>query len=152
MSLVVEETSQIPYAMERWGGETRRPVLSDLTYQFSGVDAASVYPATLTHLYLDRPLTLYARVPADMAPTAFQIIGRSGGQQRDMVFPLALSKTEPGTDEIRSQWVRHRLYEWIGRYTARQHAPTSCWSGTSGPGRPLWAGRSLWLRHGVPRW
>ncbi len=114
--LVVEETSQIPYAMERWGGETRRPVLSDLTYQFSGIDASSIYPATLSHLYLDRPLTLYARVPADLSPTAFQIIGRSGDHQRDMVFPLELGKTEPGTDEIRSQWVRHRLYEWIGRY------------------------------------
>lgn len=114
--LVVEETSQIPYAMERWGAETRRPVLSELSYQFSGVEAESVYPATLTHLYLDRPLTLYARVPVAMTPAAFQIVGQSGAKVRDMVFPLSLDQVEAGSPDIRAKWVRHRLYEWIGRY------------------------------------
>jgi uncharacterized protein YegL len=114
--VVEEQTDQIPYAMERLGAATRRPVLSELSYQFSGVEAAVVYPSTLTHLYLDRPLTLYARVPADQPSAAFQVVGRSGGNYRDMVFPLEVDQSEAGTADIRARWVRHRLYEWIGSY------------------------------------
>ncbi len=115
-SLVVEDTDQIPYAMERWAGETRRPVLSDLSYQFSGVDTDSVYPTSLTHLYLDRPLTLYGRVAADHPSAAFQIVGRSGDQVRDMVFPLDLASAETGSDDLRQRWAWHRIYDRIGAY------------------------------------
>jgi hypothetical protein len=100
------ETSQIPYAMERWGAETRRPVLSELTYQFSGVEAASVYPATLTHLYLDRPLTLYARVPADHDPAGcFQIVGPQRWRSYRVTWFSRWSwiRSEAGTADIRSQ-------------------------------------------------
>lgn len=114
--VVEEQTDQIPYAMERLGSETRRPVLSELSYQFSGVEAAVVYPSTLTHLYLDRPLTLYARVPFDQPSAAFQVVGRSGGNYRDMVFPLEVAQAETGSPDIRARWVRHRLYDWIGTY------------------------------------
>lgn len=120
--LVEEQTDRIPYAMEQLGVETRRPVLSDLSYQFSGVDATAVYPVTLTHLYVDRPLTLYARVPSDQQPTAFQILGRSGANLRDMVFPLDIGQAQAGPDTIRARWVRHRLYEWIGRYLREPRA------------------------------
>lgn len=115
-SLVVENTDQIPYAMERWAGETRRPVLSDLSYQFSGAATDSVYPASLTHLFLDRPLTLYGRIPADHPSAAFQIVGRSGDAVRDMVFPLDLAAAEKGSDTIRQRWAWHRVYAWIGSY------------------------------------
>lgn len=115
-SLVVEDTEKIPYAMDRWGGETRRPVLSGLSYQFSGVAAEEVYPSTLTHLYLDRPLKLYGRVATAAAPAAFQVVGQNGGQTRDMVFPLDLAQASRGEPAIRTQWVWHRIYEWIGNY------------------------------------
>jgi uncharacterized protein YegL len=115
-SLVVEESEKIPYAMERWGEETRRPVLSDLSYQFSGIEQESIYPATLTHLYLDRPLTLYGRAPVNHPPAAFQIVGRSGGQIRDMVFSLDLDGASRGDESLRRRWVWHRVYEWIGSY------------------------------------
>lgn len=121
-SLVVEDTEKIPYAMERWAQETRRPVLSDLSYQFSGVDSASVYPARLSHLYLDRPLTLYGRRAVSAPPAAFQIVGRSGAHTRDLVFPLDLAQAAGGDAEIRTRWVWHRIYEWIGQYL---RAPTA---------------------------
>lgn len=114
--LVEPEMDRIPYAMERWAAETRRPVLSDLSYRFSGVDQADVYPGTLTHLYLDRPLTLYARLPAGSGAMAFQIVGRSGDRVYDLVLPLRLDEAQPGRDDIRTRWVWHRIYEWIGRY------------------------------------
>lgn len=114
--LVEESIDRIPMAMERWGAETRRPVLSDLSYRFAGAEEAVVYPVTLTHLYLDRPLVLYARLPAQAGPSAFQIIGQSGAKPYDMVFPLDWREAEPGDADIRTRWVWHRIYEWIGGY------------------------------------
>lgn len=119
-SLVVADDAELPKAMERWASEVRRPVLIDLTYRFTGVDGEEIYPATLTHLYLDRPLVLYGRVERAPESAAFQIIGRSGDAVRDLVFPLDLSAAQPGTDAIRRAWAWQRVYHWIGAYTQSQ--------------------------------
>ena len=100
--------------------EVRRPVLTDLAYRFSGVDQGEVYPSTLTHLYLDRPLTLLGRVESAPSSAAFQIVGRSGDAMRDLVFPLDLQAATHGTEAIRRAWAWQRVYHWIGRYTESQ--------------------------------
>ncbi len=115
-SLVVVDTDRIPSNMEAWAKEVRRPVLSDLTYHFSGVEEDQAFPATLTHLYLDRPLMIFARVPRSLERTAFQVVGRSGATQRDLLFELNLSQARPGTDELRTKWVWHRVYDRIGQF------------------------------------
>lgn len=119
-SLVVTDDAELTRAMERWSQEIRRPVLTDLSYRFTGVEGADVYPATLTHLYLDRPLVLYGRVERAPARAAFQVVGRSGSAVRDLVFPLDLASAQPGTDAIRRAWAWQRVYHWIGAYTQSQ--------------------------------
>lgn len=118
-SLVVEDEADIPSAMERWALSLSRPVLTDLSYRFTGVDTAEVYPRTLTHLYLDRPLVLYGRAEPGTGPAAFQIVGRSGGEERDMVFPLDLSAAKAGGPDLRQRWAWHRVYQYIGEYSAQ---------------------------------
>lgn len=118
-SLVVEDEAAIPSAMERWGLALARPVLTDLRYRFTGVDTADVYPRTLTHLYLDRPLVLYGRATKGAGPAAFQIVGRSGASERDIVFPLDLGAAQPGGAELRLRWAWHRVYQTIGDYNER---------------------------------
>lgn len=119
-ALVVENEEAIPAAMERWAQEVRRPVLTDLQFRFAGVDDLAVYPATLTHLYLDRPLVLFGRVDRLPERAAFQIVGRSGAHVRDMVFPLDLGAAAAGGAELRQYWAWQRIYQWIGEYTATQ--------------------------------
>lgn len=115
-SLLEDRIDRIPYAMERWGGETRRPVLTGLTYQFSGLSGDQVYPSSLTHLYLDRPLNLVGRIEGALPDAAVQIAGFSGGQARDMVFPLAWGQAITGDESLRTRWAWHRIYHEIGRY------------------------------------
>lgn len=119
-ALVVQDEDDIPEAMERWSSGIRRPVLFDLRYRFTGMDEGDVYPQVLTHLYLDRPLVLFGRVPGAPERAAFQVVGRSGGVERDLVFPLDLAAAGEGTAEIRRLWAWQRVYDWIGEYTRTQ--------------------------------
>ena len=117
---VVVDVDRIPANMERWAVETSRPVLMDLKYQFSGVNTEDVYPRTMTHLYLDRPLVLSGRVEGVPGKTAFQIVGRSGPVARDMLFTLDWNTAVQGSEELRQRWAWHKAYELIGRYTAHR--------------------------------
>ncbi len=115
-SMVIVDTDRIPSTMQSWARETSRPVLSDLTYQFTGLDESQVFPSTLTHLYLDRPLVIYGRMNETPDKTAFQVVGHSGSEVRDMVFQLDLDTARAGDEAMRVRWVWHRIYDLIGRY------------------------------------
>lgn len=121
-SLVVPDESLLASAMERWANETHRPVLSDLRYRFTGIDEKDVYPRALTPLFLDRPLLLYGRTEHPNAQAAFQIVGRNGEAERDLVFPLDLSKARSGGEELRLRWAWHRVYYLIGEHTRTEDA------------------------------
>ncbi|MBN1270448.1 MAG: VWA domain-containing protein [Kiritimatiellae bacterium] len=114
-SLIVADRRELPERMDGWAKTLGRPVLADLEYRFAGPDGLEVYPRTLTHLYLDRPLTVYGRVPAEEA-MAFQILGASGDRQHDMVFRLDWTETGVGDEKVRTQWAWHKIYDLIGRH------------------------------------
>ncbi len=115
---------QIPDAVKRAARELARPVLANLDYRFSGDSAAEVYPATLTHLYLDRPLRLVGRCPAGQKSAVLQIVGESGAQKRDMVFALDLSEAESGGEGIRREWVAQKIYMLINDHLETRRAET----------------------------
>lgn len=117
-SKVEEDRRRIPDVLSEMAAELRRPVLKELTYRFTGIEDKDVFPATLTHLYLDRPLVLYGRAGSMEPEAAFQIIGDAADGPRDMVFPLDWSKAMPGDSEIRRQWAWHLIFDLIGEYTA----------------------------------
>ncbi len=116
-SLVVPDDSMLASAMDRWAQETRRPVLTDLRYRFAGLSEADVYPRALTPLFLDRPLLLYGRAENPDARIAFQVVGQSGGETRDLIFPLSLSESGTGDEDLRRRWAWHRIYYLIGEHT-----------------------------------
>lgn len=116
-SLIVQDDSLLASAMERWAIETRRPILSDLRYRFSGIPTEDIYPRALTPLFLDRALVLYGRIRAVDQPIAFQIAGASGENQKDMVFSIDLNKASVGGREIRTNWAWHRMFHLISEHT-----------------------------------
>lgn len=113
---VVEKTARIPAALEALSVELGRPVLRDLAVRFSGLEESEVYPRTLTHLYLDRPLVMYGRIAGSEQESAFQIVGRSRSGAKDMVFPVDWKACEPGDSSIRSRWAWHKIYHLIGDF------------------------------------
>lgn len=115
-SRVVERRQAIPEALAQVGDEIRRPVLTDLRYQFSGLAAEGIVPETLTHLYLDRPLSLYGRVSANPSPAGVQIVGRGAEGDRDMVFPIPWGDGLEGDAAIRTRWAWHSIYHRIAEH------------------------------------
>ena len=90
--------------------------MMDLHYRFTGIDSVELFPETLTHLYLDRPLEIYGRFYGDPPLTAFQVIGTSEDGEKDFVFGIDWGKTEAGEPGIRTRWAYHKAYTLIGKY------------------------------------
>ncbi len=137
-SWIMPLREQIPDAVRRAARELSRPVLANLAYRFSADSAAEVYPRTLTHLYLDRPLRLVGRCPADQKSAVLQIVGESGPAKRDMVFAIDLEEAEDGGEGLRREWVAQKIYKLINDHL------------TSGRDDTLREIRDLSIRHNVP--
>jgi len=137
-SWIMPLREQIPDTVKRAARELSRPVLANLDYRFSADSTAEVYPGTLTHLYLDRPLRLVGRCPMGQETAVLQIIGESGPQKRDMVFALDLTEAEDGGEGLRREWVAQKIYKLINDHMA------------SGRDETVQEIRELSRRHNVP--
>jgi len=115
-AIVVSGDEEIPAAMESWAKQFQRPVLTDLSYQFSQVDSSEIYPKQLSHLFLDRPLVIYGRIPRSAEKPVFQVVGRSGTQWHDMVFTIDRTTIVPGDQSLRTKWAWQKIYHLIGDY------------------------------------
>jgi hypothetical protein len=137
-SWIMPLREQIPDTVKRAARELSRPVLANLDYRFSADSTAEVYPGTLTHLYLDRPLRLVGRCPMGQETAVLQIIGESGPQKRDMVFALDLTEAEDGGEGLRREWVAQKIYKLINDHMV------------SGREDTLQEIQELSIRHNVP--
>ncbi|HMP89933.1 MAG TPA: VWA domain-containing protein [Kiritimatiellia bacterium] len=115
-AVIARHDEQIADAMEEWAKQLRHPVLTDLSFRFSKVESADVFPKQLTHLYLDRPLVIYGKLPAGVDSFAFQIVGRSGTSWHDMLFVIDREHIAPTEANIRNQWAWQKIYHMIGDY------------------------------------
>lgn len=115
-SLIIEDRTRIPEAMADLARQVSRPVLTDLSYRFSGIPDRDIYPRTLTHLYVDRPLVLYGRYPTGTPRVVFQVVGQARGRQYDMVFEWDWKTVQSGDATLRTQWAWHRIYHLIGEH------------------------------------
>ena len=115
-SRITQDRFEIPDLMQALAAETARPVLTDLSYRFAPVGEGDLYPRRLAHLYLDRPLILYGRCPADTARLVCQIVGRAGAAQHDMVFDLDLGGAKPADGDLPRRWAWQRVYHLLGEH------------------------------------
>lgn len=114
--LVVSDRNELPGAISAMSEGLQRLVLYNLSYRFPEGDAVEVYPANLTHLYADRSLRLIGRCPIDVEQTAFRIVGYSGSERRDMVFPIVWSSTQPADKGLATRWAWQRMYDLIAQH------------------------------------
>jgi uncharacterized protein YegL len=108
---VTPQQKGIPDAIVQMARETGRPVLADLDYRFTGGQRLEVYPRQLSHLYLDSPLVLVGRVPAEEARIGFQVVGTSVSGKHDLVFEVDLDSAPVGTADLRREWAWQVLLE-----------------------------------------
>ena len=92
--------------------------MTRLDYRFTAREGSvEAYPEFLTDFFLDRPLEIYGRVPADHTHAAVRITGTADGKNHDMVFTMDLSEAAPGPDTIQTKWAWNKVYHLIGEHT-----------------------------------
>ena len=95
------------------------PVLLNLRFVFDAESGAQTAPTAPANLSLERPLSIWGRVP-DGGPREilFEARGENGGRTYDMVFALPLGDCSPGEGDpaVAAQWARARLYDLVATY------------------------------------
>lgn len=118
---------QIPAAVKRAARELSRPVLANLEYRFSSDSAAEVYPGTLTHLFLDRPLRPARPLPPGpevRRPTDRRRIRRAAPRHGVRPRLRASIEARDGGEGLRREWVAQKIYKLINDHLAAGRAET----------------------------
>lgn len=123
-SRIVRELPEMAQGIAGFAAGLQHPLLAELSFRFSGVDESEIYPRRLTHLYLDRPLVVYGRVPAGSPAAGVQITGRSTAGVRDMVYRLDWSAAQPGPASIRTEWTWQKLAWLVGEQIRTRNPAT----------------------------
>jgi Ca-activated chloride channel family protein len=85
-----------------------RPVLTDVTVDFEGIDASEIYPQTLPDLFQGSSLVLAGRYRATDGQATVWVRGRAGDMRREYVYHFALA--EPGDrDFVPRLWATRRI-------------------------------------------
>lgn len=114
-SLVTPRAEDLPGMIIQASEEIRQPVLMNLHYTFTGSQESEVYPESLSHLYLDRPLILIGRVPREEKRIAFQIIGESANGNHDIVYTIDLDEVPEGSASLRQEWAWQALLDRLSK-------------------------------------
>ncbi len=115
-SIITAQREELPASMEELARALSQPVLLDLRYRWPGEVPVESYPQQLTHLYLNRPLVVYGRVPLDRTEAILQVVGRAEAGAQDMLFQLDLESADRGDAAIREDWAWRKVYDLISQY------------------------------------
>lgn len=100
-------------------GEIGTPVLTGIRFVFDSGSDSVVAPSAPGNLRLERPLSLWGRMPSGVAKSVlFEARGENAGRAYDMVFDLDIGDPVPGAGDpsIMSEWARARLYDLVAAY------------------------------------
>lgn len=92
------------------------PLLLDVRFFLTGIDASEVYPRFLPDFFRGSPFALYGRIK-DEDRFTLQLLGESRGYTKEMMFTADLSRAEKGGPDIARQWAFRKIYYLISRDT-----------------------------------
>ena len=96
----------------------RRPILTDVRFNFDVVSGSEVFPVLTTNLYENRPLRLFGRVVKTRPDVAFQARGKAAGESYDMLFEVDLAGREmrQGEAALAQAWATQKMYDLVLQY------------------------------------
>lgn len=100
--------------------KVERPAMTDLRIEVEGSSKAEVYPSRIPDLFAGRPVWVVGRLEGGAPPSAVRILGRVGGEPREI-----LARAAPGTtfrhDTLPCVWARAKIAELSARLFASEH-------------------------------
>lgn len=138
-SEVTADTALISPKMKEFYLKIRNPVLREVRYQISRLEAGEVYPKRLPDFFRDTEFVLYARY---LTPGKFsmRILGKAGSGPREMIFVRDLAEAPAGGEMIARQWALSKIYSLLGQMTEEGAGPAGAKAEIE----------SLMARYGIP--
>jgi hypothetical protein len=96
----------------------RNPVMKDVTLTFDTQSASEIHPQKLTHLFADRYLTVYGRVPKSAHEISCQLKGQAADRNYDAVFQFNLKDATKTDENLRYQWAKRAMFDMLAEYAA----------------------------------
>lgn len=96
----------------------RNPVMKDLTLTFDAKSGGEIHPHALTHLYADRPLVVYGRVPKATRGVTCQLKGFADGAPYDAVFAFDFAEAARSPHDLRRAWATRAMFDLLADYAA----------------------------------
>ena len=86
-----------------------RPVATNLSLKFDGVDVYDIEPAKLPALYFGAPLRVYGRYRNTTDQSTVNIAAEVAGKTINQQAPIALPRTDGDNPQIERMWAWHRI-------------------------------------------
>ena len=97
-----------------------KPMLSDVTVNFSASSRAETYPKFVPNLGEDVPIEIYGVCPVGQKDISFQIRGHNGVASYKSSYLLPFASAQPLDCETRVVWATYRLYGMYAEYARTQ--------------------------------
>ncbi|MDP3920244.1 MAG: VWA domain-containing protein [Candidatus Omnitrophota bacterium] len=90
----------------------KNPVLVNVRFQLSQLDASQVFPKDLPDFYRDTEFVLYGKVK-EPGKFSMRVLGEINGQTKELIFSQDLHKAVPGQSLIAERWAFNKIYHLI---------------------------------------
>ncbi|MCD6220087.1 hypothetical protein J7K43_06865, partial [Candidatus Calescamantes bacterium] len=91
----------------------RNPVLTKITYRFSGV--SDVYPVYSPHLYKDGKIILLGRIKPEVKEIVFRMRGVTRKGKKEILYRYSLSSRVNIDRNLGETWARFRIHDLLVR-------------------------------------
>jgi hypothetical protein len=112
-----EKAEKLEKVIERFYDRISRPVLTDLSVDWNGLDVSELSPAFVPDLFAGQPLLLHARYNKAGSATVL-IRGKLMGKPWKMPVSVNLPEKEPANGAMGTLWARSRITD-LGRLNLR---------------------------------
>jgi len=94
----------------------RNPLLVNVRYQFSALDASEVYPKHLPDFYRNTEFVVYGKFQ-DEDRFSIRVAGEIKDRTKEFIFSKNLSEAKEGDRDIAMNWAFNKFYHLISRIT-----------------------------------
>jgi Ca-activated chloride channel family protein len=127
-AIVVTNREEPTRAVDAFFAQVDHPVLSDISFDWKGLDVADLEPAELPDLFASRPLVVHGRYTRGGEATV-TVHGKVDGRDVSFDVPVNLPADQVRNSSLESLWARARVASleqelWYGPDTETQQAIT----------------------------
>ncbi|MEZ4265344.1 MAG: VIT domain-containing protein [Myxococcota bacterium] len=107
-AIVVTTREEPTRAVDRFFAMVDHPVLTDISFDWKGLDVTDLEPAELPDLFASRPLIVHGRY-AQGGKASVTVRGKVDGREVSFDVPVSLPAEQERNDSLESLWARARV-------------------------------------------